>query len=69
MVLQRETATRDGKFLDVIAAVDFEIHHGKITEVTVYQGLTPTSLTSSGRISNAQAFSALRRHQSGLGYQ
>ena len=25
------------KALDVIAAVDFEIHSGKITEVTVYQ--------------------------------
>ena len=40
VVLQRETATRNGKDLDVIAAVDFEIHHGKITEVTVYQGDT-----------------------------
>jgi len=40
VVLQRETATRPGKILDVIAAVDFEIHHGKITEVTVYQGDT-----------------------------
>ena len=37
VVFQRETATRNGKVLDVIAAVDFEIHHGKITEVTVYQ--------------------------------
>jgi len=40
VVFQRETATRDGKDLDVIAAVDFEIHHGKITEVTVYQADT-----------------------------
>jgi uncharacterized protein len=40
VVFQRETATRDGKALDVIAAVDFEIHHGKITEVTVYQADT-----------------------------
>jgi ketosteroid isomerase-like protein len=40
VVLQRETATRDGKSLDVIAAVDFEIHHQKITEVTVYQADT-----------------------------
>jgi ketosteroid isomerase-like protein len=40
VVLQRETATRNGKSLDVIAAVDFEIHHGKITEVTVYQADT-----------------------------
>ena len=27
----------NGKALDVIAAVDFEVHHQKITEVTVYQ--------------------------------
>ena len=40
VVLQRETATRNGKVLDVIAAVEFEIHHEKITEVTVYQGDT-----------------------------
>ena len=37
VVLQRETATKKDKTLDVIAAVDFEVHHGKITEVTVYQ--------------------------------
>jgi ketosteroid isomerase-like protein len=37
VVFQRETATRGGKALDVIVAVDFEIHHEKITEVTVYQ--------------------------------
>ena len=40
VVLQRESATRDGKTLDVVAAVDFEVHHGKITEVTVYQADT-----------------------------
>ncbi|HVA03559.1 MAG TPA: nuclear transport factor 2 family protein [Acidimicrobiales bacterium] len=40
VVLQRETATRTGRTLDVIAAVDFEIHHAKITEVTVYQADT-----------------------------
>ncbi|MGO8870508.1 MAG: nuclear transport factor 2 family protein [Acidimicrobiales bacterium] len=40
VVLQRETATRDGKTLDVIVAVDFEIHHEKVTEVTVYQADT-----------------------------
>jgi len=40
VVLQRESATRAGKALDVIAAVDFEIHNGKITEVTVYQAET-----------------------------
>ncbi len=37
VILQRETATKNDKTLDVIAAVEFEIHHGKITEVTVYQ--------------------------------
>jgi len=37
VVFQRETATRGDKSLDVIAAVAFEVHQGKITEVTVYQ--------------------------------
>jgi ketosteroid isomerase-like protein len=37
VVFQRETAMKNEKSLDVIAAVDFEIHSGKITEVTVYQ--------------------------------
>jgi len=40
VVLQRETATSGAKTLDVIAAVAFEIHHQKITEVTVYQADT-----------------------------
>jgi len=40
VVLQRETATRNRKKLDVIAAVEFEIHHEQITEVTVYQADT-----------------------------
>jgi len=40
VVFQRETATRNGKTLDVIAALDFEIHHEKVTEVTVYQADT-----------------------------
>jgi len=40
VVLQRETATRNSKTLDVVVAVDFEVHHGKITEVTVYQADT-----------------------------
>ena len=40
VVLQRETATRNGRDLDVIAALEFEIHQGKITEVTVYHGDT-----------------------------
>lgn len=38
VVFQRETATRDKLRLDALAVVDFEIHHGKITEVTVYHG-------------------------------
>jgi hypothetical protein len=37
VVLQRETATRNGRELDVVVAVEYEIHHGKITEVNVYQ--------------------------------
>ena len=40
VVFQKETAKRGGNVLDVIAAVDFEIHHSKITEVTVYQADT-----------------------------
>jgi hypothetical protein len=40
VVFQRETARRDRKTLDVIAAVDFEIHHSRITEVTVYRADT-----------------------------
>lgn len=40
VVFQRETATRDGKYFDVIAVVDFEIHHQQITEVTVYHADT-----------------------------
>ena len=40
VVFQRETARRGTNVLDVIAAVDFEVHHSKITEVTVYQADT-----------------------------
>ncbi len=40
VVLQRETATRNDVTLDVLAVVEFEIHHGQITEVTVYQNDT-----------------------------
>ncbi|HVC71545.1 MAG TPA: hypothetical protein VNC61_14925 [Acidimicrobiales bacterium] len=40
VVLQRETAARNGNSLDVVVALDFEIHHGKITEVTVYHADT-----------------------------
>ena len=36
VVFQRETAMKNEKTLDVIAVLDFEIHNGKITEVTVY---------------------------------
>ena len=36
VVLQRETARRNDKALDEIVVIDFEIHHEKITEVTVY---------------------------------
>ena len=38
--LQRETATRNQKKLDVVAALEFDIHHEQITEVTVYQADT-----------------------------
>jgi len=40
VVFQRETAMRKDKVLDEIVVVDFEIHHEKITEVTVYHGDT-----------------------------
>ena len=36
VVFQRVTATRGDKVLDTVSAVDFEIHHQKVTEVTVY---------------------------------
>ena len=38
VVFQRETARRGDKALDDLAVVDFEVHHQKITEVTVYHG-------------------------------
>lgn len=40
VVLQEETARRGGDVYEAIAALEFEIHHGKITEVTVYHGDT-----------------------------
>ena len=40
VVFLRETAKRANKALDVIAVMDFEIHHQKITEVTVYHADT-----------------------------
>ena len=36
IALQEESATRKGRELDAASAVDFEIHHGKVTEATVY---------------------------------
>ena len=40
VVILRETAKRGNKALDVFAVMDFEIHHQKITEVTVYHADT-----------------------------
>lgn len=37
---QRLTGERGGKFLDTLDVVDFEIHHGRVTEVSVYQSDT-----------------------------
>ena len=36
VALQEETARRADRVLDMSSAVEFEIHQGKITEVTVY---------------------------------
>lgn len=36
VAIQEETARRAGRELDMSSAVEFEIHRGKITEVTVY---------------------------------
>ncbi len=36
VALQEDTARRAGRALDMSSAVEFEIHRGKITEVTVY---------------------------------
>lgn len=40
VVFQRETAMKNEKTLDLIASVDFEIHNGRITEVTAYHNDT-----------------------------
>lgn len=40
VVFQRERAERAGEAIDLLAAVDFEIHYGKITEVSVYHADT-----------------------------
>jgi uncharacterized protein len=40
VVFQRERAERAGQAIDLLAAVDFEIHYGKITEVSVFHSDT-----------------------------
>lgn len=40
VVFQRERAERSGDMIDLLCAVDFEIHYGKITEVSVYHADT-----------------------------
>ena len=38
IVFMKETASKEGRVLEEFAVVDFEIHHQKVTEVTVYHG-------------------------------
>jgi hypothetical protein len=40
VVFQRERAERGGDAIDLVSAVDFEVHYNKITEVTVYHADT-----------------------------
>ena len=40
VVFQRERADRGGDVIDLVSAVDFEMHYGKITEVSVYHADT-----------------------------
>ncbi|HET6953739.1 MAG TPA: nuclear transport factor 2 family protein [Acidimicrobiales bacterium] len=40
VVFQRERAQRGSDAIDLLAAVDFEVHYGKITEVSVYHADT-----------------------------
>ena len=40
VAIQEETARRGDRELDMASAVEFEIHRGKITEVTVYHSDT-----------------------------
>jgi uncharacterized protein len=40
VAIQEETARRGDRALDMASAVEFEIHQGKITEVTVYHADT-----------------------------
>ena len=40
IAIQEETAQRGDRRLDMASATEFEVHQGKITEVTVYHGDT-----------------------------
>jgi hypothetical protein len=40
VAIQEESARRGDRELDMASAVEFEIHHGKITEVTAYHADT-----------------------------
>jgi ketosteroid isomerase-like protein len=40
IAIQEETAQRGDRDLDMASATEFEVHQGKITEVTVYHGDT-----------------------------
>ncbi|HEY5012501.1 MAG TPA: nuclear transport factor 2 family protein [Acidimicrobiia bacterium] len=40
IAIQEETARRGDRRLDIASAIEFEIHQGRITEVTVYHGDT-----------------------------
>jgi ketosteroid isomerase-like protein len=40
VAIQEETARRGDRALDMASAVEFEVHQGKITEVTVYHADT-----------------------------
>jgi len=40
IAIQEETARRGDRQLDMASAIEFEIHQGKISEVTVYHGDT-----------------------------
>jgi hypothetical protein len=40
VAIQEEAARRGDRTLDMASTVEFEIHQGKITEVTVYQADT-----------------------------
>jgi ketosteroid isomerase-like protein len=40
VAIQEESARRGDRELDMASAIEFEIHHGKITEITVYHADT-----------------------------